>query len=138
MEDNAAVEIHDSTLERIEHDGDDLVAVFSAYVHRSAGRPGVDAGSGWSQALHLRFRRGLASGNVEAVPMELLDGDLEVSGERFSNVTPMPLSSTGPISIELRGWNNTRIVIKAGAVEGTFAGQASYIEEFSSSDGSMK
>jgi hypothetical protein len=70
--------------------------------------------------------------------MELLDGDLEVSGERFSNVIPMPLSSTGPISIELRGWNNTRIVIKAEAVEGTFVGQASYIEEFSSSDGSMK
>jgi hypothetical protein len=55
MEDNAAVEIHDSTLERIEHEGDDIVAVFSAYVHRSAGRPGIDAGSGWSQALHLRF-----------------------------------------------------------------------------------
>ena len=138
MEDNVAVEIHDSTLERIEHDGDDLVAVFSAYVHRSAGRPGIDAGSGWSQELHLRFRRGLPSGNVEAVPMELLDGDLDVSGERFSNVIPIPLSCTGPVSIELRGWNDTRIIIRGEAVEGAFVGQARYIEEFSRSDGSRK
>jgi hypothetical protein len=40
IEPNAAFEIHDSTLERIESDGDDLVAFVDAYVHRSVGRVG--------------------------------------------------------------------------------------------------
>lgn len=45
---NAAVEIHDSTLARIESSGDDVVGVIDAYIHRSAARPGVDRRTGWS------------------------------------------------------------------------------------------
>jgi hypothetical protein len=56
VEDNAAVEIHDSTLESIETHSEVLVAMLSAYVHRSSGRPGIDAGTGWSQTVRLRFR----------------------------------------------------------------------------------
>ena len=138
MEDNAAVEIHDSELDCIESHSDALVAVLSAYVHRSSGRPGIDAGTGWSQTVHLRFRRGRASGNVDMIPMELLDGHLEVSGERFENVIPMPFNHVGSAKLELHGWNGMRIVIEGDSLETTFIGQARYVEQFSPSEDSTQ
>jgi hypothetical protein len=84
-EPNAAVEIHDSTLERIEPRGPDLVAIIRAYVHRSTGRPGIDAGTGWVQTVHLHFPMATSTGSMAAIPMELLDGRLILSGKTFDN-----------------------------------------------------
>jgi hypothetical protein len=127
---NAAVEIHDSTLRQIESGGDDVVAVIDAYVHRSAGHPGVDAGTGWSQSLQLRFFKGKASGSVATIPMELLDGRLVLSGETFSNTIPMPLNHMGPSRIELESWNDARIIIESDGVSGHFVGPPVHVEEF--------
>ena len=133
LDDNVAIEIHDSTLECIESDGDALVAVLSAYVHRSSGRPGIDDGTGWSQTLHLRFHRGRASGNVDMVPIDLLGGHVDASNERFENMIPMPFNRVGPAMIELHGWNGIHIVIEGESVEALLIGQARYIETFSAS-----
>ena len=135
MEAHAAVEIHDSTLKLIESSDDDLVAVITAYVHRSPGRPGVDAGTGWSQTLQLRFLRGHATGNLETIPMELLDGRLDASGESWANLIPLPLNRLGPTTMELRGWNDLYIVIAGDGVTSTFLGPARYIEKFEASEG---
>jgi hypothetical protein len=135
VEPNAAVEIHDSTLERIERRGDGVVAVISAYVHRSAGRPGVDAGTGWSQTLELRFAQGRTNGSLEAIPMELLDGHLDVAGEKFANMIPMPLDRIGSTRLELHSWNDAKIVIEGDRVTGSLIGPARYIEEFAANGG---
>ena len=130
VDENVAIEIHDSTLESIDARTDPVVAVLSAYVHRSLGRPGIDAGTGWSQSLQLRFYGGSATGSLGAVPMELLNGRLEVASEVFASTIPMPLNRTGPVRIELLGWNEQRIVIEGKSVEATLVGQARYIEQF--------
>lgn len=130
MSDNVDIEIHDSTLEGITDSSETLVAEISAYVHRSPGRPGIDAGTGWSQTLHLRFLRGRASGDEDTVPLKLLAGHLEVSGERFENMIPMPVNRSGPARLELQGWNGMRIVIEGDSVEAALIGDARYIEDF--------
>lgn len=130
QEPNAAVEIHDSTLARIESSGDDLVAVVDAYIHRSAGRPGVDRGTGWSQPVHFRFRKGTVTGSVATIPIELLDGRLVLSGATLSNVIPMPLSHMGPCRLELESWNDVRVIIEGEGVTSDFAGPPVYVEEF--------
>ncbi len=130
MGENAAVEIHDSTLERIESGSDSLLAVISAYVHRSYGRPGIDAGTGWSQMLHVRFHRGQATGRVDMVPLELLDGQLEASGEKFENEIPVPLDRSGAVRLELRGRNDSCIIIVGDRIEANLVGPAEYIEDF--------
>jgi hypothetical protein len=129
-EPNAAVEIHDSTLERIEPRGSDMVAVLHAYVHRSLGRPGIDAGSGWVQPVHLHFPAATVTGSVAAIPMELLDGRLVLSGETFENCIPLPLSHKGPSRIELESWNELKIVITGDGLTAVFAGPPEYVEEF--------
>jgi hypothetical protein len=130
MEPNAAVEIHDSTLEAIKSTGDDLVAVIDAYVHRSVGRPGVDPGTGWSQLLELRFLKGKTSGDVGSDPIELLDGRIILSGETFKNIIPLPLDHLGLSRLELESWNDVRVVIEGDGVSATLAGPPEYVEEF--------
>ena len=127
---NVRIEIHDSTLERIDRDDDAIIAVFSAYVNRSEGRPGVDPGSGWSQTLRFRIVQGHVTGDADMLPMYLLAGYVEISGERFENTFPIPLNRTGPIKLELHGWNDASIAIEGQSIEAALTGQAIYIEEF--------
>jgi hypothetical protein len=129
-EPNAAVEIHDSKLERIETAGDDVIAIIDAYVHRSTGRPGVDPGTGWSQSVQLRFVRGKATGSVGSNPMELLDGRLVLSGQVLPNIIPMPLDHVGPSRVEFESWNGATIIIEGDGVTGAFGGPPVYVEEF--------
>jgi hypothetical protein len=129
-EPNAAVELHDSTLERIEWHAGDVIAVLHAYVHRSSGRPGVDAGTGWVQPMRMRFTEGTATGSISAIPLDILDGRLVLSGETVDNMIPMPLSHIGPSRIELESWNDANVVIEGQGVTAMFAGPAEYVEEF--------
>jgi hypothetical protein len=43
---NEALEIHDSTLTKVEQDGSTIRLSVEAYVHRSDGQPMVDPGTG--------------------------------------------------------------------------------------------
>jgi hypothetical protein len=129
-EHNAEVEIHDSDLERIETHGADVLVVLRAYVHRSAGRPGIDAGTGWVQPVHLHFSTATTSGNMAALPLDLLDGRLILSGETFDNCIPMPLTHVGPSRIELESWNDVKVVIEGAGLSAVFAGPPEYIEDF--------
>jgi hypothetical protein len=125
-----ALELHDSTLESIEHEGNVLVVRFSAYIHRSAGAPGIDAGTGWSQSVHFRIGRARLQGGAGLLPMELVGGRVTVSGRTFDNVVPMPLIDAGPVSINLHGRNNRELVIDGDGIEANLVGPAKYIEPF--------
>jgi hypothetical protein len=129
VETNTAVEFHDSRLERIDIQDDTVIAVVAAYVHRSSGMPGLDSGTGWSQSLQLRFRRGRVTGSVDMLPMEILGGHLESSGEHFENLLPLPLARVGSTRLELHGWNDLEIDIEGDSVEAVLVGEARYIED---------
>ena len=129
VEENAAIEFHDSILERVEYEGETVVAVLTAYVHRSAGTPGVDAGTGWSQTLQLRFERGRAGGSLDKLPMALLGGYLETTVEQFDNLLPLPFKRVGSVSVELHAWNDQEIDIEGDSVEAVLVGEARYIED---------
>ena len=62
---NAAIEFHDSELDEIAHEASGIVVRFApAYVHRSAGEPGVDDGMGGWQACALFFAGGKVRGGM--------------------------------------------------------------------------
>jgi len=129
MEPNAAFEIHDSSLERVETRGRDVVATIRAYVHRSAGRPGIDPGTGWIQPVRLEFPKATATGSLDAIPMELLGGRLVLSGGTFDNLIPMPVKHVGTSRLELESWNDAKIVIEGNGISGAFAGPPQYVED---------
>jgi hypothetical protein len=99
---NAAIEIHDSTLQRVDVEGKRLCAILSAYVHRSAGTPGTSNGAGWSQTAHIHLEGGTASTQVES-PIWLMGGRIDLGGRIHDNVLPLPLAFDGPVRVELEG-----------------------------------
>lgn len=127
---NAALELHDSTLESVEHEGNVLIARFSAYIHRSSGAPGVDAGTGWSQSVHFRLGGARVKGSLGSLPMKLLGGRIVVSGRVFDNLVPIPLIDSGPVSVQLQGSNRVELVIDGEGVEANLVGPAKYVEPF--------
>jgi hypothetical protein len=127
---NVALELHDSTLESVEHEGHVLIARFSAYVHRSSGAPGVDAGTGWSQSVHFRIGGARVKGSLGSLPMELLGGRLVVSGQVFDNLVRMPLIDSGLVSVQLQGSNSLELVIDGEGIEANLVGPAKYLESF--------
>ena len=129
-QENAAIELHDSKLERIERRGDDLVVILGAYVHRPSGRPGIDAGSGWKQEAHLVVRRGRAADNTSGLPVRLADGHIQVSGETLDNMIPVPFELSGPSHLQLHTAEGHTLVIDGEGVTASLIGDPKYIEEY--------
>lgn len=127
---NCCVEIHDSILEHIEADGDGFVLTFTAYVHRSVGRPGIDRGTGWWQPLRLEFHGATLTGPTSDLPRKLWDGDTNLSGRIHENEVPMPLVHDGHCVLTLVCQDGERINIEGQRVRGDFSGPARYEGEF--------
>jgi hypothetical protein len=97
----AALELHDSRLDRIELGDDGAIIHFShAYIHKSSGAPGKDPGTGWSQEAQLVLASVSASGILPALPNTISDGQLEVGGIRHELI-PLPFSRRGKATLSL-------------------------------------
>ena len=82
--------------------GVDLRLTFApAYVHRSLGRPGVDAGHGYLQPAELVFAEATYSESGGPCVGTVLEGIIETEHGRYSNLIPLPLAVSGKISAEI-------------------------------------
>ena len=108
---NVGVEFHDSKIRQVEHLRDCIRMSFDpAYVHRSNGRPGIDAGEGHLQAAELVFE----SVQCEVVPVDchgpLSDGEVSVNGVTYSLLpTPFHGEGNGCGRIRLLYWRGSAI-----------------------------
>ena len=96
-----AIELHDSKVLSVRQAGGEVRVLLDAYVHVSAGEPGRDAGTGWSQEVELV----VAGGSVEEAPRGTLwiaEGAIAIDGAVHSLV-PAELAATGAVRVELRG-----------------------------------
>ena len=100
---NRIVELHDSELEAIVTRGSDTTLVFKhAYVHQSEGKPGIDAGTGWSHRASLFISMSSMIPHIR-FPFEISDGYLTIDGIMHSNILPIPLKSISAIELFIRG-----------------------------------
>jgi hypothetical protein len=127
---NAAVELHDSQLERIERRGGDCTLVLTAYVHRSRGKPGVDSGSGWSQTVHFHVTGAHLEGATPVFPLRLAGGRLAARELQLTNLVPVPSSFTGPVRLELAGEGGESVRVLGEVAELALVGEARYVDEF--------
>jgi hypothetical protein len=127
---NAAIEIHDSDLGEIAtSQGCVLVRLNRAYIHRSTGRPGHDAGSGWSQPVDIVLFGGLIETPLPEMPCTLEHGRLS-SETNLVNLIPIPFALNSSLQFELHTLHGDRIVIRGTGIEVKAAGEAIYVEEF--------
>src|SRR3954471_4268769 len=84
-----AVELHDSKLRWWRKEGQDLRIRLDAYIHLSAGEPGLDPGTASSQEVDVLVREA----SVAAVPTEtflwISEGSVEIEGSARSSL-PLP------------------------------------------------
>ena len=97
---NRAIEIHDSTLASLTIEVGHVILEFSAaYVLQTDGRPGVDAGTGWTQHAVIRIRGEVAGGALTKLPCGLAAGYLELDGKELDNLIPIPLHFSGDVEL---------------------------------------
>lgn len=127
---NSAIEIHDSYLTSMATHGDLLELRFSAYIHKSEGSPGVQAGTGWTQEVTLVFGNGSVEGSIIEWPADLYDGTLEIDGEASENMVPIPLDRKGTVRLTLKPKSDDPIVVRGDSVRLELQGIATFVEEF--------
>lgn len=123
-----SLELHDSFLkELIRRDGGVLV-VLDGYLHRSPGRPGVDAGTGWSATLHLWIEDGRVTSEPAALPFEIYTGSLGSTDGAGGDI-PVPLELKDGLRFEARGFYGQRLVIEGDGGRLWVEGEPTYVEE---------
>lgn len=133
------IEIHDSALDRITLEGGVAVLHFpQVYIHSSEGRPGIDAGSGWTQEAVIRIGNAHIDGKFsqerrDAGSHHLSDGSLRIDGTVSDNLIPIPLDVQGDIELTLECWGEV-VRVHGNSARLELMGTAEYVEEFHPSE----
>jgi hypothetical protein len=132
---NQSIELHDSELAVVWFDYGAAILIFShAYVHRSAGEPGVDVGSGWSQRAELVIEEATQIDLPRAWPCKIYEGVLELNGVVYRNEIIVPLAEKGSVRLKLEiadhdGKFSSLEILGKGA-HLTLLGEAHFVEQF--------
>ena len=94
---NRDIELHDSVIEDVIREGEDLLVTFShAVVHETLGTPGVDSGICVSQVATLRIRDGILTLATQPWPVSIIDGQLRLGDQLLDNMIPTQIDYQGP------------------------------------------
>ena len=127
---NAALEFHDSEVSAVQlKDGDLLISFSAAYVHRSEGVSGADAGSGYAQALVMLLQRATWSGALQSCFGRLSDGHV-LEGEKRLRLVSLPYESARPVRVELVFQNGETLAATAERATIRFVGEPRFVESF--------
>jgi hypothetical protein len=124
---NAAVELHDSHVIAIETTDSSVIVRLDAYVHRTTGRPGVNAGTGWSQTVDLIFKDGIVDENTLELPCWLSDGNLSPVADS-AGMIPLPTSIPSPVRFEAFAFSGDKLVVRGNTLTAVATSEATFIE----------
>jgi hypothetical protein len=101
------------------HCVEDAAVILSmhAYVHRSAGRPGEDSGSGWMQFLKLRISNAGTTGRIPSLPATIAEGGLRIGDEARENFMPTTGIFSKPVELYLVFANSETLTVAGSASE---------------------
>jgi hypothetical protein len=132
---NRAIGIHDSKLASLSVQSGQVVLSFSAaYIHQTEGRPGIDAGTGWIQPAVIHIRGEIADGSLTKLPCDLMDGYLELDGQEYDNMIPIPLSFTGDVELALTSEFGETVKIRGNHIALGLLHEPEYVEKFPGAD----
>jgi len=124
----AALELLDSRLDQIDLvDGGAIIHFSHAYIHKSAGTPGKDPGTGWSQEAQLVLASVSGSRVLPALPNTISDGYLEVGGIRHELI-PLPFSRRGKAILSLVFVDGSQFEISGERPVVELSGTAKFLE----------
>src|SRR5438874_441067 len=113
---NCALEFHDSRVASITSNENEVSLRFNAaYLHKSKGIPGRDAGTGWVQEAMLNFFNAEIEGSLDIGEGWMVDGTLTIGCESFY-MLPVPFESASSVLAEFSFNNGCTVKIKATGV----------------------
>ena len=133
-----AIEIHDSALDQIMLQDRTVVLHFKeVYIHSSEGRPGSDAGTGWTQEAVLRIGNASVEGAFSKESREahggyahyLSGGSFRIDDTVSENLIPIPLGVEGDIELTIECWGDA-VIVRGASANLELIGSAKYVEEF--------
>jgi len=132
---NFAIELHDSELASIVKTADlARIPLRPAYIHKSAGVPGLDPGTGWIQDIDLVIRGASIEGDVDKYPATITDGMLRIDRKQFDNCLPLPLNRVANVTLRLElMWLRGTITVRGSSISACLVTEPKYVEEFSGS-----
>lgn len=126
----SGLELHDSRVSQLEvSDGVATVHFSHAYIHKSAGTPGRDRGTGWSQEGRLVLSEVEALGSMPYLPNTISEGFLEVGGIRHQ-VIPLPFRRKVGARLSLVFVDGTELEIVGSKPFVELRGAPIYLEDF--------
>jgi hypothetical protein len=129
-----AIELHDSTIGAMDIVEGNLAVHFApAYIHRSAGVPGADSGTGWSQNAVMIMSGVRHVSQLPPVPAEVSDGELEVDGRTHKNVLDLVAPFEGEVCLRLTFDNGCEFEVRGDKLELKLEGDARFVEYFDAS-----
>jgi hypothetical protein len=130
---NSGIELHDSVVVSVAQSGDVIHLTLSpAYIHKSIGKPGIDAGSIFLQDLVLEFQCGRIGGEIGDLPADISDGDFQMGSQIFPNWISLPCEVAGPVSLRLSLLSSDyrEIAISGSGMKVVPLREGVYLEEF--------
>jgi len=128
---NSAIELHDSKVEAITNLNGTIVVHFSsAYLHRSEGSPGVDAGTGWTQAVEMLFESAQISGRAPEFPCEIWNGEFAVEGRGQQGLISIPVCECSEGELNLQFDEIHSVCIRGKQPKLILLGSPRFIENF--------
>jgi hypothetical protein len=127
---NAGIELHDSKVSAIVRSPGVLrILLEPAYVHRSAGRPGVDPGEGWVQSAELVFSEPRDTEQGACIGT-LGDGRISSDAAHFENVLPLPFALSGEVQAHLDFTSGGVLNVNAAGLVCVLKGEARFVERY--------
>lgn len=105
------------------------MALAPAYIHISAGTPGVDHGEGHIGKVLLRFPNATLVGELSKARGRITGGDLSFHGESHSLV-PLPFALATGASLSLVLETGATLKVTAPSAHVTSVGPTRYVEQF--------
>jgi hypothetical protein len=123
---NEAIEMHDSECLAVEVDEEGQGSVLlDAYVHRSAGEPGVSPGEGGVQRIRMKINAMTVEGDVGVLPAYVSEGSLTVGSSLQDNIVPFPAAYPETVRLSMMLSDDARVILVSGngisiEIEGEF------------------
>jgi hypothetical protein len=110
-------------------DGVASVHFSHAYIHKSAGQPGKDPGTGWSQEALLILSHVESFGSMPPLPNMISEGFLEVGGIKHQLI-PLPFRRKVSARLSLVFVDGTEVELIGNRPSIELRGVPIYLEEF--------
>ena len=128
---NEAIELHDSELVAVTFSGGEAVVSLSpAYIHRSIGQPGTDAGSGLLQPATLTLSSVSLTSEPTRLPATISDGYLRIGSDLHTNIIPASGTFSGAIELSLTLSTAETLTIRARRISIQLHDEPSFVESF--------